>query len=667
VVAESAAQALDAAEALYVAYEALPAVVDPYEALEEDAPRLYDDAPGNLAFIWRKGDAAATAAAFARAARVVEAVIPNGRVSAAPIEPRAALAWPEGGRLHLLCNGQAVHGIRRQLCAALGLHEAALHVAAPDVGGGFGVKNVAFPEHAVLLQAARQLGRPVRWVSTLGEDLAAAGHGRGLHGRARLALDEAGRMLALEVDLVAELGAYVSANGPLCPTHAASTAMGGCYAIPAISERVRGVFSNTAPMEAYRGAGKPEANFLIEALIEQAGDAQALRARNLMAPPCVTAMGMRIEDGAFAARLAEAERLADRPGFAARRAASAQRGWLRGLGVTCFLETARGAFGEWARLRHRPGGEIELAVGTQSNGQGHETSFPQYAASLLDLPMEAFRYVQADTDRIPRGNGHGGARSLHMGGEAIRQAAAALLATARGAAARLLQCAPDDLHYAGGRFGLADGRGLALSDIAAEEGGLEGEAAHALDLCTFPNGAHAAEVEVNPETGEVALLSYLAVDDYGAVLNPMLTRGSVQGGLAQGIGQALLERIAYDPESGQLLSASFMDYCIPRAADLPMLQVELREDAPTHANGLGVKGSGQAGCIAAPQAVMAALRDAIGCDLTMPATSETVWQAPAGPGVASASPRGPRRRSRAGCRSSRARPGRACPRRPAAR
>jgi carbon-monoxide dehydrogenase large subunit len=270
---------------------------------------------------------------------------------------------------------------------------------------------------------------------------------------------------------------------------------------------------------------------------------------------------------------------------------------------------------------------VDLAVGTQSNGQGHETSFPQYAASLLDLPIEAFRYVQADTDRVLRGNGHGGARSLHMGGEAIRQAAAAMLATARSAAARLLQAAPDALHYAAGRFALADGQGITLTQIAAETGGLEGEVNHGLDLVTFPNGAHAAEVEVDPDTGEVTLLSYIAVDDYGAVLNPMLTRGSVQGGLAQGIGQALLERIVYDAESGQLLTASFMDYGIPRASDLPWLRVELCEDAPTAANGLGVKGSGQAGCIAAPQAVMAALRDAIGGDIPMPATPEAVWRA----------------------------------------
>ncbi|WP_207536818.1 xanthine dehydrogenase family protein molybdopterin-binding subunit [Sabulicella rubraurantiaca] len=625
VVAETEAQALDAAEFIAADYDALPAVTDP---LDPAGPALHDVAPDNIAFLWGKGDSEAVRDGFVRAARVIEAAIPNPRVTCAPIEPRAALAWEEGGRLHLLCNGQAVHGMRAQIASAMALEPDRLRVVAPDVGGGFGVKNVAFPEHIALLHATRLLGAPIRWISTQAEDFAASAHGRALHGTARLALDAEGRMLALDVQAVAEMGAYLSLHGPHCPTNAASTAMGGCYDIPAIRFSVRGVFTNAAPIEAYRGAGKPEANFLIESLIEQAGEERhALRARNLIAShPHRTALGMNILEGAFPERLQEAERLADRAGFADRRKESEARGRLRGFGLTCFLETARGTPGEWARLRMQKDGSVELAVGTQSNGQGHETSFPQYAATLLDLPPEQFRYVQADTDRIARGNGHGGARSLHMGGEAIRLAAAAMLASARTAAARLLQCDPNALHYAAGRFTLTDCRGLELAEVAALEGALEGEAAHGVDLVTFPNGAHAAEVEVDPETGEVVLLSYLAVDDYGRVLNPLLLRGSVQGGLAQGIGQALMERIAYDGD-GQLLSAGFSDYAMPRAADLPDLRVELREDHPTEANGLGVKGSGQAGCIAAPQAVMAAIRDALGADITMPASPEKIWRA----------------------------------------
>ncbi|MFN3449542.1 MAG: xanthine dehydrogenase family protein molybdopterin-binding subunit [Roseococcus sp.] len=633
VVAETRRAAEDALEAIAVEYAALPAVTDPEAALAEGAPQLHEEAPGNLAFLWRKGDAAAVEAAMARAARVVAARIPNPRVACAPIEPRAAIARPEGGRLSLLCNGQNVIGLRAQLAAAMNLPPEALHVAAPDVGGGFGVKNVAFPEHLCLLHAARVLGAPVRWTASLSEDYAASAHGRGLHGLGRLALDAEGRFLALDFEGVAEMGAWLSHYGPHCPTNAAATAMGGVYAIPAVHMTVRGAFSNTCPLEAYRGAGKPEANFIVETLIEQAAretgeDPAALRARNMIAAlPHRTAMGMEIRDGAFARRLAECAEAADRAGFPARRAQSEARGLRRGFGMTAFLETARGAFGEWARLSVDPEGVVTLAIGTQSNGQGHETSFPQYIAAELDLPPERIRYLQADTDRIAFGHGHGGARSLHMGGEAIRQAAHALLAEARGRAARLLQAAPDALHYAGGRFVLADGQSVTLADLAAEEGELSAEARHGLDLCTFPNGVHAAEVELDPETGEVRLCRYTAVDDYGRLLNPLLAEGQVQGGVAQGIGQALMEAMRYDADSGQFLTATLMDYALPRAADLPGFAITLREDAPTEANGLGVKGTGQAGCIAAPQAVMAAIRDAAGADLSMPATPEAVWRA----------------------------------------
>ncbi len=633
IIAESRAQAEDAAELISVDYTPLETLSSTAAALAPGAVQLHAEAPGNLAFRWKRGDAAAVAAAMARAAHVITRHIPNQRVTCAPIEPRAALALVEDGMLTLHLNGQNMHGIRAQICAAMGLAPESLHLLAPDVGGGFGVKNVAFGEHVALLHATRVLGRPIRWVAEMAEDFAASAHGRGMDATARLALDAEGRFLALEVDSVSEMGAYLSSNGPYCASHTPATALSGIYAVPAAHFTARGAFSNTAPMEAYRGAGKPEANFIIEMMIEAAAhdtglDPQALRALNaIRAFPHRSALGQEIRDGDFAARLEECARLADRAGFAARRAESAARGKRRGFGLTGFLETARGAPGEWARLRASADGVVELAIGTQSNGQGHETSFPQYIAHLLDIPIASIRYVQADTAQIARGNGHGGARSLHMGGEAMRQAAGVLLAQARSSAARLLQCMPDALHYQAGRFGLPDGRGLALAEIAAEDGALEGEVAHAVDLVTFPNGAHAAEVELDPETGEVALLRYTAVDDYGLLLNPMLARGQVQGGVAQGIGQALMERIAYDPESAQLLSAGFMDYTMPRASDLPDLRIELREDQPTAANGLGVKGTGQAGCIAAPQAIMAAMRDAVGTDLIMPATPEAVWRA----------------------------------------
>jgi carbon-monoxide dehydrogenase large subunit len=403
---------------------------------------------------------------------------------------------------------------------------------------------------------------------------------------------------------------------------------------------VRGAFTNTVPIDAYRGAGKPEANYIIERLVDLAArrigvDAAELRQRNLIATfPHRTAMGMTIDCGAFRANLDSALAAADVAGFAPRRAASAARGMLRGLGLACFMETSRGAPGEWAAVRFAADGTVALALGTQSNGQGHETSFPQIAADLLGLPIDAFRLVQADTRDVARGHGHGGARSLHMGGEALVRAIDVVLARARSLAAQHLQCPEAELAFAAGRFSLAgdsSGRGLALLDLAREvPGALDAEVDSDLDLVTFPSGAQVAEVEVDPETGCVRLDRYTAVDDYGTLINPMLTIGQVQGGLAQGIGQALLEEVAYDAASGQILTASLMDYCLPRAADLPMLGVTCAA-VPTVSNRLGVKGAGQAGCIGAPQTVMHAVLDALaplGIEaIDMPATPAKVWQA----------------------------------------
>ena len=650
VVADSQAAAHDAAEAIRVDYDPLPAVTDSLRALAPDAPQLWDVAPGNLCFRFEKGDRAATEAAFARAAHVVALDLANQRVHAAPIEPRAAIGEWDGEGLDLLLTGQSVHAIRDQLATVFGLPPQRIRVHCPDVGGGFGLKNFLFPEYVLVLSAARRLGRPVRWVADHGEEFLAAVHGRDMRGRARLALDAEGRFLALHAEMVADMGAFCSANGPGCPTNAFSTAVGGAYAIPAILLEVRGTFTNTAPVDAYRGAGKPEANYLTERLIEAAArqcgfDPVALRRRNLVREfPYRSALGMTMDGGRFAESLDEAERLADRAGFATRRAESKARGRLRGLGITGFLETARGSPQEWAGLRFEADGIVSILLGTQSNGQGHETSFAQIAADLLGLPPERFRLVQADTAEIPRGAGHGGARSLHLGGGAVVLAAEALLAKARRIAAHLLQAPPEALRFARGRFTLAGEtpeRGmdlLAVAEAARDpanlpEGmtpGLEAEALNPEERVTFPGGFHLAEVEVDPETGTVTLLRYAAVDDYGRLVNPLLTAGQVQGGVAQGVGQALSEAIAYDPESGQLLSASLMDYALPRAADLPDLDIRFGA-CPTASNPLGVKGAGQAGAIAAPQAVMAAVLDALAplgvTALDMPATPERVWRA----------------------------------------
>jgi carbon-monoxide dehydrogenase large subunit len=651
VVAETRAAALDAAELVEVAYEPLPVVIGGPDALAPNAPLVWDEVPGNLAYRFQKGDQAAVEAAFAVAARTVELELVNNRVVVTPIETRAAVgSYDRASRTYtLVFTGQGVHGIRRQLAEfVFRVPPERIQLVAPDVGGGFGMKNFLYPEWVLVLWAARRLGRPVRWSAERAEEFVSATQGRDNHTHARLALDAAGRFTALHVSTTANLGAYLSSYGPLSSTTAPSTAMGGAYAIPAVFMDVRGAFTNTVPIDAYRGAGKPEANYLIERLVDLAArecgvDVVELRRRNLIAEfPYRSALGSLIDGGRFGANLEEAVVLADRRGFEARRAAAAARGRLRGMGVACFIETARGQPEESADIRFEVDGRIALVVGTQSNGQGHETSFPQIASDIFGLPLEAFRYVQADTREVPAGAGHGGARSLHMGGTALVRAAEAVIAKGRVIAAHLLQAGSEDIEFAASRFSVrGTDRAIDLVSLARAavdpanlpDGVAPGLDARAVNLCdrfTFPNGCHVAEVEVDPETGAVTLARYTAVDDFGRLVNPMLTEGQVHGGVAQGIGQALLEHTVYDSESGQLLSGSLMDYALPRAADLPPLEITFAGVA-TELNPLGVKGSGQAGAIAAPQVIMNAILDALAPlgvrQLDMPATPERVWRA----------------------------------------
>jgi len=644
VVATTADQARDAAEAIEVEYDALPAVADAAAATAADAPQIWPHAPGNLSYVFRRGDRAAVDAAFAAAETTVSLCLVNNRVAAAPLEPRAAIGRHDAatGKFLLELSGQGVHTIRERLAKpVLRIAPELLDVVAPDVGGGFGPKNVLYPEYVLVLVAARRLDCPVRWSASRMEDFVSTAPGRDNRTDGRLALDAAGRFIGLDVATIANLGAYVSPGGAGSSTNAPATAMGGFYAIPAISMEVRGVFTNTVPIDAYRGAGKPEANYIIERLIDLAAretgrDAADLRRLNLIDEfPYRSAMGMIIDCGNARANLDAVLAAADRTGFTARRSDSERSGLLRGFGVGCFLETARGAPGEWAAVRFSQDGLVDLATGVQSNGQGHETSFPQIAADRLGLPCEVFRVVQADTRKVPRGKGHGGARSLHMGGAALSMALDAVLAKARKVAARLLQANEQSVEFREGRFGVpGDARGIGLLDLAqtvAEAGeSLDAEVDNPLDLVTFPNGCHVAEVEVDPETGVVQVARYTAVDDYGALVNPMLTRGQVQGGLAQGIGQALLEEASYDSETGQPTAASLQDYCLPRASDFPDLTVAFA-GVPTAANPLGVKGSGQAGCIGAPQTIMHAILDALAPlgvrTLDMPATPMKVWAA----------------------------------------
>ena len=651
VVADTVPQARDAAERVAVTYRPLPAVVDARAALAVEAPPLWDEAPGNLSYRFERGDRPGVDAAFATAAQIVEIELVNNRLVVAPIEPRAAIGTYDAAadRFDLLLTGQGVHSLRRQLAEAVfNMPPDRITVRAPDVGGGFGVKNFLYPEWVLVLWAARRLGRPVKWIAERGEEFISSAQGRDNHTRARLALDRDGRFLALDVDTVANLGAYLSTNGPGSSTNSPASAMGGVYDIPAVFMAVRGVFTNTLPIDAYRGAGKPEANYLIERLADHAArrlgvDPIALRQRNLISRfPYRSGLGVTIDCGRFAANLGEmAQRIRD-DGFAERRRTAAERGRLRGLGIAYFLETSRGTPGERAEIRFEPDGRIALVLGTQSNGQRHETSFAQIAADLLGLPIAAFGFVQADTRAVKSGNGHGGARSMHMGGTALFLAAQMVLSKAHAIAAHLLQADASEVSFGAGRFtvgGRERGIGLlALAEAARDAAnlpdgmspGLDADAYNDSDVFTFPNGCHAAEIEIDPETGAVTLKRYLAIDDYGRLINPMLTKGQVQGGVAQGIGQALLEHTVYEEQSGQLLSGSFFDYALPRADDLPPLEITLAE-LPTAVNSLGVKGAGQAGCMAAPQTIINAILDALAplgiAHIDMPATPERIWRA----------------------------------------
>ena len=655
VVADTPEIARDASELIEVDYEPLPAVVRSKAALADGAPVLWPEAPGNRAYTFHKGDRAAVDQAIARAAHVVDVEVVNNRLVIAPIEPRAGIAtWDAATQtMDLLCSAQGLHGIRRQLAEfVFKVPPERIHLTAPDVGGGFGMKNFLYPEWILLLWAAKKLARPVKWVADRAEEFIMGVQGRDMESKTRIALDAAGKILAMDIAIVADMGAYLSGNGPGASIVAASTAHGGVYDIPAIAVAVRGAFTNSVPVDAYRGAGKPEANYIVESAITAAAqklgiDPAALRRQNLIAAyPHKTAMGLTIDSGGFVANLDTAVARGETADFEARRAASKAAGKLRGIGVACFLETSRGAPNEGAEIQFEADGSVTIAVGTESNGQGHETSFAQIAADRLGLPMEAFRYVQADTRAVKTGAGHGGARSMHMGGTALVKAIDAALAKARLVAAHLLQASPDELDFSNGRFTVRNTDRaidlLALAKSATDPAnlppnwpdgmtpGLGGHAMNISDVFTFPSGCHVAEVEIDPETGHTALLRYTVVDDYGRLINPMVTVGQVQGGIAQGIGQAMLEHTVYAADSGQLVSGSFMDYAIPHAHDLPSFDIELIE-RPTLANPLGVKGSGQAGCISAPQTIMAAILDALrpaGVEhLDMPATPERVWNA----------------------------------------
>jgi carbon-monoxide dehydrogenase large subunit len=648
VVAESAEIARDGADLIVVEYEPLPPVVAMADAVLPGAPSIWPQAANNIAFQFNRGEITPVEAAIRGAAHVVECELVNNRVIAAPLETRGALGAfdASSGRLHLTASAAGAHAIRDLLAdGVFHIAKEKLRVSIPDVGGGFGMKNVLYPEWVLVLWAARRLGRPVKWIGDRSEDFAASTHGRDSLIRARLALDRDGRFLALETKVLANLGAYVSTVAPVVPTMAMASAMGGVYDIPLIAFQTKGVFTNTTPVDAYRGAGKPEANYLIERCIDISAaelgmDALELRRKNIIRRfPHASAMGLAVEQGSFAHAIDHA--VAAASGFAVRRRSSRKQGKLRGLGLACFLETARGQPNEVAEVGFAEDGWINLKVGTHSNGQGHETTYAQIAADTLGLPLARFRFRQGDTDDLGSGGGHGGARSMHQGGTALLLAAEGLIENARRLAARLLQASVDTIQYEAGLLRVAaTGQEISLNEVARASyqvpgddvaPGLAHKATYLCDRYTFPNGCHVAEVEIDPETGEVTLDRYVIFDDYGRLLDPRLTLGQVHGGVAQGIGQALFEHVAFDPETGQILSGSLMDYTLPRAGDLPSFEGSLTQDFPSGANRLGVKGSGQAGAIAAPATIMNAVMNALTPlgvrHLDMPATPLRIWHA----------------------------------------
>lgn len=647
VVADTLAAARDAAEAVMVEYDPLPSVVDMEAALAADAPRVWDDAPRNTCVEWAVGDKAATDALFAQAAHVTKLRVINNKIVVASMEPRAALAEWADGRWTLTANTQGGWVVKPVITKRIfGTAEDTIRVITPDVGGGFGMKAFTYPEQALVCYAARKLGAPVKWAATRGESFLSDTQGRANVAFGELALDAGGTFLALRIRTIADMGAHLSQFGPFVPTMAASGVLAGVYGFRAIHNHVTCVYTNTPPVDAYRGAGRPESNYVVERLIDTAArelgiDRVEIRRRNMIpssAMPYTTPVGRTYDSGEFEFVLDAALKKADWAGFPARRAASEARGLKRGIGLAYYMEATGGPPVERAEIRFADDGHVDVYVGTQSSGQGHETAYVMLIADRLGVPGELVRIVQGDTDTIPIGGGTAGARSLYSEGTAILTTAATVIDKGKRAAGEMLEAAADDIEFANGAFTIAGtDRSVGILDVAAEQRrrAAAGQDAIILDAAevvkiphhTFPNGCHIAEVEVDPETGVVTCPRYLVVDDVGKAINPLIVRGQVHGGVAQGFGQAMMERTEFDAESGQLLSGSFMDYALPRANDLPDIEVDLIE-VPCGTNPLGVKGAGEAGAVGSPPALINALIDALdGKVIDMPATPESVWRA----------------------------------------
>lgn len=648
VVAETAAQARDAMELIDFDYEELPAKLD----LAAGGEPLHEEAPDNIAFDWEMGDAAAVEAAFARAARVVRTEIVDSRVIVNAMEPRGAWAEVEqDGRLHLCFGGQGVWGLKEDLAEILGLPEAQIHVTIPDVGGGFGMKAMAYPEYFMVAQAARQLGRPVRWIAERGESMLSDNAGRDLVSVTELAFDAENRILAYRVVNDANLGAYNSQYAQPIQTQLFSKVLTGCYDIPAAWMNTRGHFTNTTQVDAYRGAGRPEAILALERSMDNAAralgvDPFALRRLNFIPParfPYTTVAGETYDVGDFARLLDRAEQACDRAGFAARKAASRARGRLRGLGLCYYIEAILGDPSEAVTISFEEDGTVTMLVGTQSNGQGHETVYATFLSDQTGIPVEAIRVVQGDSDRIAWGGGTGGSRSVTVQANVTLVAVGRMVSAFAEFLAGEMGVSPQDVSFDDVTFS-APGSNLRptlleaarMARAAGRSDLLRFSEKATLPARSYPNGAHVAEVEIDPDTGLVRLERYTVVDDFGNLINPMLAMGQVHGGVAQGAGQVLSERVVHDA-AGQLITASFMDYALPRADDLPMIEVAF-EPVPSRNNPMGMKGCGEAGTVGALAAVANAVQDALwerGVRAAqMPFTPLRVWEMLNGGGAA---------------------------------
>lgn len=652
VVAETHAQARDAAELIEVEYEELPVASDIRDAAADGAPVIWDDCPDNLSFRWQVGNRDGVEAAFADAHHVTKLEYTVTRIAMTPMEPRAAVASYDAieDRFTLYCGVQSPHMIRRFLAQVIfKVPETSFRVVSPDMGGAFGMRSNTHPEIVLSLWAARRIGRPVKWTSDRSEGFLSDEHGRDSHWTIELALDRNGIFTGLRARSLNTTGAYVSLFGPF-PIVVNSGGLAGVYRTPAILFEALAYFTNTVPIAPYRGAGRPEASLAIERLIDAAArelgiDRVELRRRNLIAPdqlPFQTGLAYKYDSGDFEKILNRTVELIDYPGFEKRRDEARSRGKLRGLGIVNSIEQSAGGFEEHAHVRFDSGGSITVLVGTHNHGQGHETIYKQLVSERFGVDVEAIRIVQGDTDLVPYGNGTFGSRSSGLGMAAISRAADKVIEKGRRIAGFMLEASAADIEFRDGEFRIAGtDRRVPLKDVARQafmrgglppdiEPGLMADGLFMPPAPTYPNGSHAAEIEIDPDTGVLEILRYVVVDDVGTVINPMLLKGQIHGGVVQGLGQIMLEDMIYERETGQVVTGSLMDYGMPRADMVPSIEVESMP-VPSPTNPLGIKGAGEAGTVGAMPCLMSAVIDALSplgiTEIAMPVTPERLWRA----------------------------------------